>query len=276
MSDSTEQRVNAIALFTSTTHAPFKLEAGWTDHTIDLGYATHTFFSHPDAEFKGLPALSIAFDDDECRIDNLEVSVQILAQNLRNGYSYKKINVIIYSFEIDSVGVIVPGTEWTMFKGLLYSVRAHFQRDYISIRARSDLYYTDKKAGLLCVEQCVVAFHGDAVCGVTVTSVPVTINTITGQTVGFTAKPAGVNFLYRSGFIRFEGLDIKVNEWNDSPGTSAVLAEPPPAAWLNKTVTIFQGCDKTYPTCRDIHNNTHNMLPLGISMVDYNTYVESR
>ena len=272
MADLTEKRVNAVLLYLT---GSYPLAAAITDHTSDLIYNGYTFKSETEADFSSVAALSMDMQSDECEIKNIPVNTQLLVSNLFARHPYKEVGVLVYSFELDGSGEVIPGTVWTIWKGLLFSVKAHLSRNHISIVSRNDKFYSDRLAGLVCVEQCVVAYFGDALCKKTVVSNPVTIIAISGNSVSFSSAPPGVDFLYRSGYLSYLGLDIKVVDWTDTPGTYAVLTSPPPISWLNQEVTIYSGCDRTYETCRDIHDNTTNMLPLGISMVDYNVYFES-
>ena len=274
MPDYQEKRICGVHLALT---GSFALESGYTDHVVDVGYDSKTFLSAPEVDFSKLATLTSGFEDEECIIKNIPApAYDILTSNLRARYTYPEIEVNVYSWELNADdSVNVTSNVWHLWSGLVYLVKGHLLREYISIESRNDKYYADRMAGIACLEQCKCAYFGDAICGKAVTSASVTVNAITGYTVGFSSAPVGVDGLYRSGYISFNGLDIKVLEWSSATGTQATLALPAPSEWLNQTMTIYAGCDRTYQTCKNIHNNTENGLFLGINMVDYNTYYET-
>jgi hypothetical protein len=225
-------------------------------------------------ELKTLPVLTMFLSEEGCEIAHVPVDSQELTQKLALAYPYGEVSVEIYSLEVQTDGTVNASTVWKLWEGKIYSLKKHLLNDYISIVSKNVKYYTDVQAGVVCVEGCAHAYFGDTHCGKAVYSENVTVNTISGLTVGFTARPSGVNHLYRSGYLEYEGLEITIKEWTGSPGTEAELVSPAPASWLNKLMKIYAGCNRTYETCRDIHNNTTNGLFLGLNMVDYNAYFE--
>jgi len=274
MADYKENRVTAVYLSLT---GSYTLGVGFTDHTEGFTFDSLVFESAPQLEFKDMATLSIAMDSDECKVSNIPAgSSYILTNNLKNRVPYPEICVQIFSLELEDDGSVNTSTNVLyLWNGLIYSVKSHLIRDDIEVLSRNAKYYADRVAGMVCHEQCTVGYFGDSLCTKTVTSQLVTIDAISGYSVEFTSAPTGADYLYKSGILEFAGLPIKILDWRSATGDEALLALPAPTSWVGQAATIYSGCDRTYQTCVNIHDNAVNFRGLGVNMVAYNTYYES-
>ena len=263
MSDYTHKRFTGILLELS---GSYTLTAGWTDHIQNVSFDSKMLVSATEADFSALATLTADMESDVCEINNLPVGSQALAVNLQARYPYGEVKVTIISFKTSAPGTIDTSSVLYLWKGLVYQTKVHINADYIDIVSRNSKYYADIEAGVKCSEQCMVGRFGDVMCGKSVHSESVTVSSVTGTDIVLASTPTGVDYLYNSGYLEYQGLRIKIAYWKS--GTSLSMSSAIPSEWVGKSMSIYAGCDRSITSCRDIHSNESNFRGWGFSMVD--------
>lgn len=90
--------------------------------------------------------------------------------------------------------------------------------------------------------------------------------------VTITGLSAHPNNYWRRGFVRYNGLDIRIRNW--SSGETFQLSKLPPLDWDGATVEVFPGCDKRSATC-EFWNNIDNFRGLAIKSPSYHPVFEN-
>jgi len=191
--------------------------------------------------------------------------------NIYDRIQYGRIEAYIYELEVDILtNAVISGR--LIVKGLVYTASSFLGARILELEIKEDKYYWDKTGGVVCTEQCAVAYFGDKICKKTITTVTGVVQSVVKTALTLTSTPAGATFIYNNGYIEFEGLRIKIAYWES--GATFSMSEIPPASWVGETVNIAIGCDKTLQSCISIHNNESEFFGLGYSMVDYNALFE--
>lgn len=135
--------------------------------------------------------------------------------------------------------------------------------------------------GLPCNHQC-VNILGGPVCKVDMSissrTLNVLITAIDGSKVTISTLPTGLgDRFYQRGDMTFEGLSLSIHDWRDEVNGNRLeffMRRKPPESWLNKTVVLRSGCDKTIETCRARYSNEANFLGIGFAIPPYHPNFE--
>jgi hypothetical protein len=100
-----------------------------------------------------------------------------------------------------------------------------------------------------------------------------TLTAINGHQVTITGLTSPRDLYWNRGHVEIDGLRILIREWTNAATTTFELVKSPPADWLNASVTVTPGCDKTVETCRLWANEEHFAGP-GYAMPPYHPVLE--
>ena len=76
-----------------------------------------------------------------------------------------------------------------------------------------------------------------------------TITAIDGTKVTVTGLPARAGTWWNRGTLRIDGLDLQIRHWAVSSPTIFYVVSFPPASWLNASVEVRPGCERTLAKC---------------------------
>lgn len=79
---------------------------------------------------------------------------------------------------------------------------------------------------------------------------------------------------FERGFMSYQGLRIPIRIWRKATATVFTLIRRPPSSWLNKTVLVFAGCDKSTGTCDRRYGNLEHFRGNGYAIPAYNPWFE--
>ena len=269
MADNTTYQVPAIAVRIPD-GASF-ISSALCSHTTVLVHDGFTFAPAAEIDYSKIGSASMDLSTKPSKIKNIPAVSGSLFGLIYDRLPYGHVEVFIYELDVDILTDTVNSGR-LIVKGLVYNASSHLSSRVLDLEIREDKYYFDKVGGIVCTEQCAVAYFGDKICKKTVTSVTGVVDSVAKTVLTLTSTPAGATFIYNNGYIEFEGLRIKIAYWES--GAVFSLSEIPPDSWAGETVTITVGCDRTLASCRDIHNNESEFFGLGYSMVDYNALYE--
>lgn len=90
-----------------------------------------------------------------------------------------------------------------------------------------------------------------------------------------TSKPD--NRYWHRGYFERGGLRVGIRDWSEisSDKWTFALITDPPAEWLNQTVTLVPGCDKTPDICDTRWSNLEQFGGFGIAIPNHHPVVES-
>lgn len=138
----------------------------------------------------------------------------------------------------------------------------------------------NKRLGVIADNYCQV-WLGHRLCTVDVAALQETGEITSLETDGIANRvtvdfggspPAYTDALWRTGVIELDGLSLGILA---SVGAGKFDLEfPPPASWLNATVTAEPGCDGLVSTCRDVYSNAANFVGYGLDMPDKSPLTE--
>lgn len=245
------------------------LYSAFCGHISYLAADGYDFAPAPEIDYSKIAATTATLDESESIISVIPAEAETFAGMLYDKLPFVDVEVLIYEIELDDSFAVT--NSYCIWRGLLYQLRRWLNSRVIDVRCREIKYYYDKTAGVICTEQCSAAYFGDKICGKTVGSTTGVIDSITGSVVVLTAVPTGTDWIYHNGYMEYGGIQIKIAYWES--GDTFNLVAVPPADWEGKTVTIYQGCDKTITSCR-CWDNEDRFFGLGFSMVDYNAMTE--
>lgn len=119
-------------------------------------------------------------------------------------------------------------------------------------------------SGIAQTRNCAWRF-GDDNCGVDVDALKqsATVTAISGVVVTLDVQGPSSRYYHR-GYIERDGARIMVREY--TTGFVYTLVQPPPPSWLNETVTVAPGCDKTATVCDDRWSNLERFCGIGIGI----------
>lgn len=173
---------------------------------------------------------------------------------------------------------------FTAFKGLCVSARRNFRgrRELVQIQALPLKARLKSVAlGLPCNHQCANRL-GDAGCKVDLLlsnrTLSAEITSIDGAEVTIDTMLTGLgDRFFQRGYMTFQGLPIGIQDWRDELNGDRLkffMNRKPPEHWLNETVSIIAGCDKTQETCDGRYGNLVNFLGAGFSIPPYHPNFE--
>ncbi len=269
MADNVSYQVPAIAIRipSGTGFISFAL----CSHTTVLVHDGFTFAPAVEIDYSKIGSVSMDLSTKSSKILNIPAVSGSLFGNIYDRLPYGHIEAFIYELDVD-IDTDVVNSGRLIVKGLVYNASSHLSSRVLDLEIREDKYYFDKVGGVVCTEQCAVAFFGDRICKKAVVTATGVVDSVVKTVLTLTGVPTGATFIYNNGYIEFEGLRIKIAHWES--GASFSMSEIPPDSWVGETVTITIGCDRTLASCRDIHNNESEFFGLGYSMVDYNALFE--
>ena len=94
-----------------------------------------------------------------------------------------------------------------------------------------------------------------------------TVLSITGKTVAVTGLAvASTVTYYNQGWLKKDGLRIKIRDWVDTAPTIFHLVRRPPTAWLSAAVSAVAGDDKLHTTCLTVFNNLDRFMGNGVGI----------
>ena len=240
-------------------------------HTSVLVHDGFTFLPAAEIDYSKIGGASMDLSTKPSKIKNIPADSGLLFGHIYDRLPYGHIESFIYELDVN-IDTDVVNSGRLIVKGLVYNAASHLSSRVLDLEIREDKYYFDKVGGVICTEQCAVAYFGDKICKKTVTSVTGVVDSVVKTVLTLTSTPSGVTFIYNNGYIEFEGLRIKIAHWES--GAIFSMSEIPPDSWVGETVTVTIGCDRTLQSCRDIHSNESEFFGLGYSMVDYNALFE--
>lgn len=97
-------------------------------------------------------------------------------------------------------------------------------------------------------------------------------DTIVGNVVTMLNDPGEAPGYFKDGYVEFEGLTIKVREWDDAKVYT--LIEEPPASWAGAQLAIYAGSNHTIEDVRDKLGNEEHFGGIGYKIPPYHPSVE--
>jgi hypothetical protein len=235
----------------------------YTTHWTSATYGTGTYTPMQALEVE--PIVESSDLSKECTINGLQIAGNIL-QGLATHLPYPAVNVEIFYGEVDINNIVQNKT--TIYIGLVYQSLPRLASGYMSLICRDRKYFTDRSAGIPCIEQCHAAFFGDSkICQASVTRKEFTIQSATNNYITVTEPVTDPNKSFHKGYIEFAGVVIGIRYWVS--GQVFQLRRPIPQSWVGLKVEFAYGCDKTIDMCRNVHNNESRFLGAGFGMMDY-------
>lgn len=128
----------------------------------------------------------------------------------------------------------------------LGGVNGQLRMDFFTPKSQLEI-----RTGLQCNHQCVNTLYGP-LCKAdpSATQDFGTLTAINGAEVTITGLASKTGRFWDRGWLIIETLHIPIRDWVDTDPTKFKLVRRPPSHWLNKTVQVLAGCDKTIETCR--------------------------
>lgn len=243
--------------------------ARYTDWDADVPFASGTFVSTPPLELK-LPPNEGLFSD---KVAEIMLPDDAFTQQHTKGEATSRIFCNIVEI-LRSSG---PFQAITHFRGLV----SHGDRNY---QGRQNLVHLEGKSfkamlrvalGLPALAQCIWTFGGIG-CGIDVSALKQTgtVTSIQNKRATITGLPSQTVKYWHRGYIERQGVRVAVKDWSADNPTAFVFYREIPASWLNNTVVVAPGCDKTVKRCRE-WNNESEFMGFGIGMLTYNPYTET-
>lgn len=280
---------NAIDLSTKETYQLVSFvhaggSAFYTDWTSDVTFGADLYISTPDLEVK-LPTNDGLFGENVCSVaiplTSGDSDNDTFASRVSNGQPHAQVTVTVSEI----LRATSPGpsrTVNTLFFGAVTIVSSNYRqrRDKIQLKCMPIKSRVATVAvGIPCHHLCGNNL-GDDSCKIVLTgakATPAIVASIDGREVTISSNAtieAQADRFYHRGFLRFEGLNIGIQDWRDSAPLVFNLVRQPPAHWDGETITAVSGCDKSIETCRDRYSNEANFLGLGFAMPSYHPNFE--
>lgn len=255
--------------------------AAYTDSDSDQVLSGQLYTSTPELEIK-LPKNTGMIDPAPCNF--ILPIADVFTRRLTDGIlTNPRVRVTVHEIIKAQNST---GSNLTTFTGEVIGAAKNFQgrRDTLALSALSPKAMLDRIAiGIPCNHHCGNAL-GDRYCTVSFavgerTKTP-TITAIDGKKI--TVSAAGIadgneDRFYAKGFMDFDGIRVMVQDWrNEIEGdkTEFFMQERVPDEWLNATVTLFSGCDKTIETCRFRYDNEVDFNGRGHAIPQYHPLFE--
>lgn len=167
--------------------------------------------------------------------------------------------------------------------GVIRKTKARFRGKTQTVRVECvgrKFFLKEVSLGIKTTDRC-PWFFGDHVCGAAVVTHVGTVASITGTSLTMDTL-AGDDLAwgqgrYTRGFVQdADGLSILIRFHHAGTRTFTLSKAPPQATnftWVNSTVTVFAGCDKTIEAC-EFWNREERFGGLGLLMPKYNPMIE--
>lgn len=252
--------------------------ASYTDWTSTIEREGITYSPRPTMEVR-IPKNTGDLGEEVLNIDmTLEAG---FLTDMTNGLPHAKVLVTVA--EINRPTTPSPASNvYTTFQGeiVLATRNVNNRKGNVRLTGKTPKALMNVAMGQPCNLQCGNAL-GDGRCGVDmslgVNSFFATLTSIDGRivTVNVTGHTNPDAKYFHRGYFTFGGLRIMIRDWNLADPLTFVLVRQPPAAWLNSTVLISSGCDKSKETCIGRYNNEEHFKGEGYAMPGYLPIFES-
>lgn len=240
----------------------------FVEYTTDVS----TFDSEPTFEIE-LPEFTGGMEENEANI-KVPVTASSLFDNMSQGIPHAPVDITVQEVIVDPAGVESNKT-LTLFVGTVLDTVKNYQgqRESILIRCLGEKPQLNVALGFQCNHQCSHRF-GDDSCGVDKEAVKETgtIDAIDGKTVtitGLSTRPVLDGRYWHRGFVRLNGLEIGIREWDPAVPTVFYMVRQVPSSWASASVEVVPGCDLTRQTCEDRWSNEDNFLGIGFAIPPY-------
>ena len=253
-------------------------EAAYTDWTSEIELEGVTYSPRPSMEVR-IPTNTGDLSDSTLTV---EMSLEDgFLTDMTSGLPHAKVSVVVNEINRPNDAAVAT-TRYTTFQGdvVLATRNVNGRKGNVKLTAKTPKAQMQIAMGKPANVQCGNAL-GDGRCGVDmslgVNSFFATLTSIDGRTV--TVNVTGhsnpdAKYFHR-GYFTFAGLRIMIRDWNSTDPLTFVLVRQPPASWLNVTVLISSGCDKSVETCRARYDNEDHFNGPGFAMPGYLPIFES-
>jgi len=224
-----------------------------------------------------LPKYSGLFKEAPCGI---ALPANAFSNALSSGEPWPEVTVSIEELNLDPDETV--GRMLYLFKGTVRRTIQNYRGNPDSVQVECENIKSGMTValGIIATQHCNRNFGslkgcdpGGAVIGLSALLETGTLTAINGNTVTITGTTSPRNRYWHRGYVEYLGLRIVIREWVNTATTTFELVKPPPAAWLNKSVTVAPGCDKTRGTCILWNNENHFNGP-GYAMPPYHPVME--
>jgi len=252
--------------------------AAYTDWTSEVVLGGVTYLPRPTMEVN-IPKNSGDLGDDSLTIDmSLEAG---FLTDMSNGLPHAKVEVTVAEI-VRPTDPAVVSNSYTTFQGtiVLGTRNVNGRKGNVRLTGKTPKCLMNTAMGLPANIQCGNALGGGR-CNVDMSlgqnSFFATLTSIDGRTVtvNVTGHTNPDPKYFHRGYFTFAGLRIMIRDWNDLDPLTFVLVRQPPASWLNVTVLISSGCDKSIETCRSRYNKEDRFNGIGYAMPGYLPIFES-
>lgn len=235
-----------------------------TRYTYDTLLDTFTWTAAPDLEVS-VPDISGVLNDKPLSISGPPETGSNFFARLGNGEPHSPVYVTVW--EVLKGTAAQPDQRLKLFTGRVARVTRNYRRQgWILIEMRGIKLRLNNSLGIIAMHQCSHTL-GDRGCKAAVVTSTGTMTVITGKTVTITGLSGQANRFWHRGFVERQGLRLPIREWVS--GTTFELTDEPPADWVNQSVKVYEGCDKTIETCRAKFANEANFVGIGHAMLPY-------
>lgn len=247
-----------------------------TDQEADYTHASlGTFMGAPELGIE--PAENTGTLDDRPWALLAPVSLHALFDNVSKGEPHAPVTARIFEETYEEDGVATLNT-FLHFRGFLAKAIRNYnqQRDMVRLEFLSVKTKLNVPLGLAANPQCPWVF-GDKNCKIDAVALEQTANltAIDQNVVTLTGFASPSDRYWERGFVSFDGLSIGIRIWRQADPNTFHLNTRPPQAWLNQTVTLRPGCDKTIETCRARWANESEFGGFGYGIPSYQPLYET-
>lgn len=216
-----------------------------TDWTADTVFGSFTFTATPTMSIKGIEITGV-LDDKPVQI-SLELVAGSLQDKLSNGSPHSPVYVTIWERIYSTEGA--DPVLLVLFKGKIHRGMRNYmgQPSLVMLEAVGQKSRLDVAMGVSANPECWLTFGGRG-CGISVPTSTGTMTVISGKAVTITGLTGQPDRTWHRGYVERDGLRIDILDWLS--GTGFTLMRRPPDSWLNQTVTVYAGCDKSIARCR--------------------------
>lgn len=233
------------------------------------------FTSRPQM-FVELPKNTGTLEKKECKI---ELPLDTFTTRMTNGYPHAAVKVIVQEV-LTPTDPSQQATLLTVFRGRVTHARRNPAGKAGIVRFLCEGPKSRLKArlGLPVMHHCPFDTYGPSsqLDRVNFRSQR-RIDDITGNVITIDADPmvSPPNNWFKNGYIEFEGLTIKIREWDATVDPKIfTLIEPPPIEWLDEFVNIFAGSNHTIEDVRDKLSNEEHFGGIGYKIPPYHPSFE--
>lgn len=227
--------------------------------------------------YESLPTIAIKPEAVQGGVDEKPWLVQMTAASpldqIATGFPHAEVKVTISECAPDDPDNTVRTLYWGRLGKM--NVNAGGRRGVMAFEVEGvRLMMRGKIFGIPATTQCAWTF-GDKGCCVDVASLRETaeITAISGLGITLDALTTTTERYWHQGFAELDGLRIMIRSYET--GLTMTLARRPPASWLNETIRLTPGCDKTIETCRNRWNNESRFGGVGYKIPAYHPVLDA-